>query len=88
MAHVLANDLRAAVLQAAIQGKLTSKDKNDSLINETQKEYQIPFADGYDLELDIPDYWRFCTIQNICETIKAGGDKPKTFSKEKTKRLY
>ena len=85
MAHVLANDLRAAVLQAAIQGKLTSKDKNDSLINETQKEYQIPFADGYDLELDIPDYWRFCTIQNVCETIKAGGDKPKTFSKEKTK---
>ena len=85
MAHVLANDLRAAVLQAAIQGKLTSKDKNDSLINETQKEYQIPFADGYDLELDIPDYWRFCTIQNVCESIKAGGDKPKTFSKEKTK---
>ena len=35
MAHVLANDLRAAVLQAALEGKLTSRCKSDSDISES-----------------------------------------------------
>lgn len=35
MPHVLAQDLRNAVLQAALEGKLTSRSESDSDINET-----------------------------------------------------
>lgn len=34
MAHVLAKDLRDAVLQAAIQGKLTKQLKDDTPVEE------------------------------------------------------
>ena len=40
-------------------------------------EEEIPF--------DIPENWRWGQLQNIIKDISAGGDKPKKFSKEKTK---
>ena len=40
MAHVLAKELREAVLQAAIQGKITEQSNRDTLVLETRQKIE------------------------------------------------
>lgn len=59
MSHVLAQDLRNAVLQAAMSGRLTQQLDTDSLISvpEIQDDYEKPF--------EIPDNWKFVYLGDV-----------------------
>lgn len=59
MPHVLAQDLRNAVLQAAMSGRLTQQLDTDSLISvpEIQDDYEKPF--------EIPDNWKFVYLGDV-----------------------
>lgn len=98
----LAEDLKKAVLQAAMQGRLTKQLESDSSVDELLKKIadekakliaegkikkEKPLAEIKEEEIpfDIPENWRWGQLQNIIKDISAGGDKPKKFSKEKTK---
>lgn len=99
---VLAEELRQAVLQAALQGKLTKQLEADSDVDEMlanmkrekgkliadkiiKKEKQMPEVQEEEVLFDIPKNWRWVRLGDVVKTITAGGDKPKIFSKEKTK---
>ena len=43
-------------------------------------------VDVSDIPFDIPHNWCWCKLPVLCEYIKAGGDKPKMFSEEKTEK--
>ena len=98
----LAEDLKKAVLQAAMQGKLTKQLETDSSVDELlkkiadekakliaegkiKKEKTLAEIKEEEIPFDIPENWRWGQLQNIIKGISAGGDKPKKFSKEKTK---
>lgn len=59
MPHVLAQDLRNAVLQAAMSGRLTQQLDTDSLISvpEIQDDYEEPF--------EIPNNWKFVYLGDV-----------------------
>ena len=99
---VLAEDLRQAVLLAALQGKLTKQLDTDGNVDEMlvkmqeekeklvadkkiKKEKPLPEIQDEEIPFDIPDNWRWVRLGDVVKTISAGGDKPKNFSKEKTK---
>jgi len=99
---VLAEDLRQAVLQIALQGKLTKQLETDSSVDEMLKNMQeekkklivekklksekaLPKIQEEEIPFDIPDNWRWVRLGEVVKNISAGGDKPKNFSKEKTK---
>ena len=91
MSHVLANDLREAVLQAAIQGKLSSKNDKDTPIVDTLKIMQEnrnnlfknkfakpskPTHEVNDIELfDIPTHWVWEELSNIGPLTRGRGIK-------------
>lgn len=58
-------DMKAAVLQAAMQGKLTEQNRDDLSIFSCLKEDSIEF-ETEDSEHDIPDNWVLCNILNLC----------------------
>lgn len=92
MAHVLANDLRAAVLQAAIQGNLTTQKDSDSdvyeLISNAAKAMSSNEIDGRKVkkknlsnniinhEFDIPDNWAWVQLGSICVIARGGSPRP------------
>lgn len=99
---ILAEDLRQAVLLAALQGKLTKQLDTDGNVDEMlvkmqeekeklvadkkiKKEKPLPEIQDEEIPFDIPDNWRWVRLGDVVKTISAGGDKPKNFSKEKTK---
>ena len=89
---VLAQDLRDAVLQAALQGKLTEQLETDSSVDEMlesieekkqlikekkiKKEKALPPIEKNDIPFEIPDSWRWIRLAEIGEII--GGGTPKT----------
>lgn len=101
MAHVLAKDLREAILNAAVQGKLTNRCSSDSNVHvlfssiaDEKRKYKTKLKSSEplsidDCDLDIPDSWMWCRLQDVCNNITAGGDKPKDFVKTKdSKHIY
>ena len=86
MPHVLAQDLRNAVLQAAIQGRLTEQLSTDSDPNALFS--NIGFVDGKtikrkqdnhlakvsesDITIDIPENWIICRVGDLVSSIDAG----------------
>lgn len=92
MAHVLANDLRAAILQAAIQGNLTTQKDSDSdvyeLISNAAKAMSFNEIDGRKVkkknlsnntinrEFDIPDNWAWVQLGSICVIARGGSPRP------------
>ena len=68
---ILAQDLRDAVLKAAIQGKLT-----EQLLSDTPVQKTIPHINTImtDIEIysDIPDSWFQVKIDKLAERIDAG----------------
>lgn len=64
MPHVLAQDLRNAVLQAAMQGKLTEQLDSDTQIE--LKQINTPLDD--DIPFDLPETWKWCTLQDVAKT--------------------
>jgi len=72
MPHVLAQDLRNAVLQAAFEGKLTAREHTDSNVFELLNSLSINEYDG-DIPFDLPDNWawvRFGDISTYTKTKK------------------
>ena len=76
---VLAQDLRDAVLQAALQGKLTEQLETDSSVDEMlesieekkqlikekkiKKEKALPPIEKNDIPFEIPDSWRWIRLE-------------------------
>lgn len=83
MAHVLASELRKAVLQAAFEGKLTTHEQNDSnpfellaeiksIKSELVNKKTIKKEKELGMEecpYDFPEYWAVSNLQNICSLI-------------------
>lgn len=79
MAHVLAKELREAVLQSAVEGKLSSRHPEDSNINNlTDKLVINPKLESSQIPFDIPEHWRWVQIGNLGESIdtKSFADGP------------
>ena len=86
MSHVLVQDLRNAVLQAAVQGQLTEQLSTDSDPNALFS--NIGFVDGKtikrkqdnhlakvsesDISIDIPENWIICRVGDLVSSIDAG----------------
>ena len=72
-----AKTLRASILQMAIEGKLVPQlDDEPAVAQIGEAPEDVPFA--------IPEKWKWCFIGNCVNQIRAGGDKPAIFSKDKT----
>lgn len=72
-----AKTLRASILQMAIEGKLVpQRDAEPAVEQIGEAPAEVPF--------DIPEKWKWCFIGNCVNQIRAGGDKPAIFSKDKT----
>ena len=72
-----AQTLRASILQMAIEGKLVpQRDAEPAVEQIGEAPEDVPF--------DIPEKWKWCFIGNCVNQIRAGGDKPAIFSKDKT----
>lgn len=72
MPHVLAQDLRNAVLQAAFEGRLTTRERTDSNVFEVLSSLSINEYDE-DIPFDLPDNWawvRFGDISTYTKTKK------------------
>lgn len=65
---VLAQDLRNAVLQAAMQGKLTKQYLPDSAFQE--KEQDVSFFD--EVPFDIPKNWKWVKVKDVCSNFLYG----------------
>lgn len=86
---ILAEDLRQAVLQAALQGKLTEQLETDSDVDEMleiirkkknqlirngdiKKSKLIKFVFNNDILFEIPDYWKWTTLDDITTILGDG----------------
>ena len=68
----LAEDLKKAVLQAAMQGKLTQQLESDSSVDELLKNLifdpKLSNISEDEIPNDIPEYWRWVRIGNLGKT--------------------
>jgi type I restriction enzyme S subunit len=95
---ILADELRLAVLQAAMEGRLTKQEKQDSNVDKlladiyTKKQKTIKGQTDVDLSevpFEIPENWRWEKVGRILD-IKGGKRIPKGmgFSAEPTSHIY
>ena len=69
--------LKARILDLALQGKLVENSRISSDLNSRiPSDFNPPF--------EIPNSWAWVNISDICNSITAGGDKPKNISNTKT----
>ena len=87
---VLAEDLRQAVLQAAIQGKLTEQLETDSDVDEMLRHIAIyreeikECKNSLNLEamdIEIPDSWRMIELNSILSFVDYRGKTPNKIEK-------
>ena len=76
----LAEDLKKAVLQAAMQGKLTKQLKTDSSVDELLKKNDISVSDDSDV-IDIPETWKYVKLVNLVSLPIKRGKAPKYVTK-------
>lgn len=57
------------------------KKKEELTLEEKLEQALVPVEEQ---PYEVPKNWCWCKLSSICEYIKAGGDKPKKFSEEKT----
>ena len=74
-------DMKAAVLQAAMQGKLTEQLKSDS--NITLQKCNYPDEDA--IPFDIPESWMWCSLKNVANNIGGFAFKSTNFTKKGTR---
>lgn len=80
----ICDDLRQAVLQAAIQGKLTTQRKEDGDARELLKQIQKSFVlkqskieiDTSAMDFDIPDNWAFVELNQLYQFVDYRGKTP------------
>ena len=76
----LAEDLKKAVLQAAMQGKLTKQLETDSSVDELLKKNDISVSDDSDV-IDIPETWKYVKLVNLVSLPIKRGKAPKYVTK-------
>ena len=83
-----AQDLRASVLQAAMQGKLTEQLETDTTVEEMFNNYNVKLsAIEDDVPFDISEHWRWVSHNDIFSII--GGSQPaKSYFSETQKDGY
>lgn len=74
-------DMKAAVLQAAMQGKLTEQLKSDS--NITLQKCNYPDEDA--IPFDIPESWMWCSLKNVANNIGGFAFKSTNFTEKGTR---
>lgn len=74
-------DMKAAVLQAAMQGKLTEQLESDS--NITLQKYNYP--DENAIPFDIPESWAWCSLKNVADNIGGFAFKSTDFIEKGTR---
>ena len=86
----ICNDLRQAVLQAAMQGKLTEQLDTDSSVDELLvvaesasqiegqrvKQKEITAIKEDDISFDIPQNWRWVKLGTVCTIARGGSPRP------------
>ena len=77
------DDIRKSLLQAAMQGKLTTKQAEDSDVEAYLLQNGIPTVEGDDLE-DIPENWRWVKLEDIVAIPIKRGKTPKYSTKSNT----
>src|SRR5690625_5955817 len=60
--------------------------EKEKLIEEgkIRKQKKLPKITEEEIPFEIPDNWRWVRLNDLVKSIRAGGDKPKEFSKEIT----
>ena len=76
----LAEDLKKAVLQAAMQGKLTKQLETDSSVDELLKKNVISVSEDSDV-IDIPESWKYVKLGNLVSLPIKRGKAPKYVTK-------
>ena len=83
---ILAQDLRDAVLQAAIQGQLTKRERDDTPIQDTllqiknkrkalnidKKLFYTKKINPEEIPFKIPESWSWVRLGSVCEVITKG----------------
>lgn len=85
--------LKKSIFNIAIQGKLVSQNPEEGTTLDLLMKMDINIEklkmNSIDYPYELPHSWEWIKLEDISEYIKAGGDKPKVFSDEKTnKHLY
>lgn len=80
---VLAQDLRNAVLQAAMQGKLTKQLDSDSSVDEMLENEDVCLLDTGDYPYTIPGSWKFAKMEELTAIPIKRGKSPKYVDKSK-----
>ena len=65
---------------------MANAKKSEATLTLEEKLEQALVAD-WERPYKVPENWSWCKLLSLCEYIRAGGDKPKVFSKEKTSTL-
>lgn len=81
--------LKKSIFNLAIQGKLVRQNPDEGTTLDLFKKMNISIEkldlNNIEYPYEVPPSWEWIKLEEISEYIKAGGDKPKNFSKEKTK---
>lgn len=78
------NNMKKAVLQSALQGKLTRQLKDDSSIEKFVIEKNIEVLNTEEYPYDIPENWRFIKLKNLVAIPIKRGKTPKYVNKSNT----
>ena len=69
--------MKNALLQAAMQGKLTEQFEGDSSVDEFIRDEEIDILDEDDYPYFVPDNWRFTELGNLTSIPIKRGKSPK-----------
>ncbi len=78
---IFPTDMKDALLQAAMQGKLTEQLESDSSVDEFVRNEKINILNENDYPYDIPDNWRFIKLEDLTTIPIKRGKSPKYVDK-------
>lgn len=78
------DDMKSALLQAAMKGELTERLVTDGTAKELLDKIGVkPITDTSDMPFDIPDGWEWCRLDDVCTYISTGNSISENIKKDK-----